>query len=151
MGEYYEESSGKRLECLGALPVVTKSGSKRLIGNIIANSDELRDEKKDPVLVGFENHSGRTFLGEKVKPLATVKSGFGNNGIDKSEGARYRNVYCTYMHGSFLPRNPQMADKLIEKALERKYDTLIQLEQIDVKYEINARINAQTCKNLLTK
>ncbi len=151
MGEYYMESSGKRLDCLGAIPIVTESGEKRLIGNIVCNSNELVDIGRDPLLVGFENHNGRTFLGEGVKPLAKVLSGFGNNGVDKTEGARYKNTYCTYMHGSFLPRNPDMADNLILKALERKYGRLIQLEQIEVKYENNARLSAQTCKKSLTK
>jgi len=151
MGKYYMESSGKRLDCLGAIPVVTESGEKRLIGNIVCDSKELRDIGRDSLLVGFENHNGRTFLGEGVKPLANVLTGFGNNGTDKTEGARYKNSYCTYMHGSFLPRNPAMADNLILKALERKYDRIIQLEQIEVKYENNARLNAQTCIKSLTK
>jgi len=151
MGEYYKESSGKKLDCLGAIPITTESGDKRLIGNIVCTSPELNESGRDPVLVGFENHNGRTFLGEGVKSLANVLSGFGNNGTDKTEGARYKNVYCTYMHGSFLPRNPDIADVLIHKALERKYNKLIQLEQIEVKYENNARLYAQTCKKSLTK
>jgi len=82
--------------------------------------------------------------------LALVKRGYGNNGEDKTEGARYKNVYCTYMHGSFLPRNPDMADELIIRALERKYNKTIQLEQINEKFEHNARKYAQTCKRHLT-
>ncbi len=146
MGEYYIDQSGKKLECLGVLPVRTETGYARLIGNIVCESDELAALGKDPVLVGFENHSGRTFLGPDARPLAKVRRGFGNNGSDGTEGARYKNVYCTYMHGSFLPKNPDMADELIRKALERKYGELVQLGGLDDRLEVSARNIAQSCK-----
>ncbi|MHB1452893.1 MAG: type 1 glutamine amidotransferase [Saccharofermentanales bacterium] len=146
MGEYYIDQSGKRLECLDAIPVRTETGKRRLIGNVVCESEELLSLGKDPVLVGFENHSGRTFLMEGARPLATIKKGFGNNGSDGTEGARYKNVYCTYMHGSFLPKNPEMADELIFRALNRKYGVPVQLAKLDDKFEINARRIAQTCR-----
>ncbi|MHB8961928.1 MAG: type 1 glutamine amidotransferase [Saccharofermentanales bacterium] len=146
MGEYYIDQSGRKLECLNAIPVRTETGSARLIGNVVCESDELALLGRDPILVGFENHSGRTFLQEGARPLATVRKGFGNNGSDGTEGARYMNVYCTYMHGSFLPKNPDMADELIYRALYRKYGGTVQLDKLSDAFEINARRVAQTCK-----
>ena len=72
-------------------------------------------------LVGFENHGGRTTLGSGAEPLGRVVKGFGNNGRDNTEGARYRNCFGTYMHGSLLPKNPWFTDFLLEQALRRKY------------------------------
>ena len=72
-------------------------------------------------LVGFENHGGRTYLGDGVQPLGRVVAGFGNNGEDGGEGAVYRNVFGTYLHGSLLPKNPQFADHVIETALRRTH------------------------------
>ena len=146
MGQYYIDQSGARLECLGAIPVRTETGPARLIGNIVCESGELAARGRDPMLVGFENHSGRTFLGDGVRPLATVRKGFGNNGEDGTEGARYKNVYCTYMHGSFLPKNPDMADEILDNALKRKYPSFVSLEKLDDQLENNARRIAITCK-----
>lgn len=146
MGEFYLDSNGRKLDCLHAVPLSTTAGKKRLIGNIVCHSDELENAGKDPVLVGFENHSGKTTLKYGVKPLARLVSGYGNNGTDGTEGARYKNVYCTYMHGSFLPKNPQMADELIQVAIKRRTGDFIQLEHIDDEFETNARLHVQTCK-----
>ena len=73
------------------------------------------------VVVGFENHSGKTHLGRGVEPLGTVLAGFGNNGEDGTEGARYKNVFASYSHGCLLPKNPRLADLILQTALERKY------------------------------
>ncbi len=139
MGEYYTDQSGSRMECLKAIPVRTETGPKRLIGDILCNSSELEAEGADPLLIGFENHSGRTFLGEGVSPLAHVITGSGNNGEDGTEGARYKNVYCTYMHGSFLPKNPDMADRILFTALKRKYPEISGLESLNDGFEELAR------------
>ena len=72
-------------------------------------------------MVGFENHSGKTYLGEDVAPLGMMIKGYGNNGEDQTEGARYNNVFATYSHGSLLPKNPAIADFLIRTAAERRY------------------------------
>jgi len=64
---------------------------------------------KKKTLVGFENHSGLTYLKGDTKPISRVIVGNGNNGKDKGEGARYKNVFGTYLHGSFLPKNPHFA------------------------------------------
>jgi hypothetical protein len=73
------------------------------------------------VVVGFENHSGRTMLGSGLEPLGKVLSGYGNNGEDGTEGAHWKNVFGTYSHGPMLPKNPQFCDMLLLTALERKY------------------------------
>ena len=146
MGQYYEEQDGHRIECLGALDLWTVGQPERMIGDTIYSSTLLADAGHDPLLVGFENHSGRTWLGPQVRPLATVRKGYGNNGTDQTEGAIYNNVYCTYSHGSFLPKNPDMADYLIEKALERRYNQPIALKPLTNKMENNARNALLTCK-----
>ncbi len=148
MGEYYLDQSGTKMECLNAIPLHTIAGDKRLIGNVVCHSEELKSKGVDPVLVGFENHSGRTYLGEGVAPLAKIISGFGNNGEDGLEGARYKNVYCTYMHGSFLPKNPQMADILIKNALYKRYGQQFKLEILEDDFSENARYRIITCKNI---
>ena len=116
-GEYYRDASGNELRGIAALPAYTLhpgEGSQRCIGNIITTWQGRK-------LVGFENHGGRTYLNEPAAALATVVSGFGNNGEDRTEGARYRNVFGTYLHGSLLPKNPAFADHLLLQALERRF------------------------------
>ncbi len=94
--------------------------------------------QNDNYLVGFENHGGRTYLGEKVEPLGKVVVGYGNNGEDGSEGAIYKNAFGTYFHGPILPKNPHLADHVIKLALEKKYDKFISLEDLDDSLEIQA-------------
>ena len=89
-------------------------------------------------LVGFENHGGRTYLGENVLPFAAVLKGFGNNGSDLKEGAIYKNSIGTYMHGPILPKNPKLSDWLITKALEMKYDKKVELKSLDDNLEYQA-------------
>ncbi len=117
LGKYYLSSDGKKLPGIGIFDMETKGGARRMIGNIVIQSDILGGEK----IVGFENHGGRTYLGENVKPLGRVLSGYGNNGEDKTEGAVYKNTFGTYLHGPILPKNPAFADFLIKKGLKRKY------------------------------
>jgi len=119
---------------LGLFDMETKffKDKKRLIGNLIAAVSEKRlAVSGKETIVGFENHGGRTYLGEGVKPLAKVVRGFGNNGEDKTEGAVYKNWLATYMHGPFLPKNPHIADWLIKTALEVKYQKSVELEVLD--------------------
>ena len=136
LGQYYQTGEGKKIPGLGILDLYTVAGDKRLIGNVVAKID--RNFKDDicltysqvaeqtfqglDTLVGFENHSGKTYLGPDLKPLAQVIRGYGNNGEDGMEGARYKNVIGTYLHGPFLPKNPHITDLLIRLALQRKGD-----------------------------
>lgn len=116
-----------RLPISGALPMYTEAGDTRLIGNIVFTADAIEGA---PVVVGFENHAGRTHLREGARALGTVVKGFGNNGEDGTEGLRYRNVIATYSHGPLLPKNPRVADALIELALQRRYPG-VQLSRLD--------------------
>jgi len=109
LGEYYVTADGKQLPGLG---------SRRNIGNIVIETSGLGLEPA--TLVGFENHSGKTYLGTGLQPLGRVLRGAGNNGEDGYEGVVRGNVFGTYLHGSLLPKNPHFADLLIERALQRK-------------------------------
>ncbi len=118
LGHYYQTADGERYDGIAMIDVRTEAGNKRFIGDVVvaANLDTLTPS----TLVGFENHSGRTFLGPKAKPLGKVMVGRGNNGSDRTEGCVQGGVIGTYLHGSLLPKNPQLADYLILKALERR-------------------------------
>lgn len=130
LGAYYKEADGTVIEQLGVLDVYTENpGGKRLIGNIAVDATSIFGKKT--VLVGFENHGGRTKLGKEVKPLGKVIKGFGSNAEDHTEGAVYKNSIGTYLHGPILPKNPTLTDWLITKALERKYKTAITLSPLD--------------------
>lgn len=141
LGKYYKEADGNELPGLGIFDLHTEhpgENSERLIGNMILKS-EVKELENYP-LIGFENHGGRTYLGSKILPFAMVIKGFGNNGIDKTEGARYKNSFGTYSHGPILPKNPLLADFLIQKALEIKYKEKIYLEKLDDSLEEKARM-----------
>lgn len=114
-GKFFKTQDGHIIKGIGLLDIETIAGPERLIGNIVTHSEEFGD------IVGYENHSGQTFLGESVEPLGTVIRGAGNNGQDDFEGARYKNVIGSYLHGSLLPKNPTIADWLISKAAEKKF------------------------------
>lgn len=114
MGHYYETASGERCQFIGALDLATVGAAKRMIGNFAFDT-------AFGTVVGFENHSGRTCLGAGVEPLGRVLRGYGNNGEDSTEGAKYKNVFCTYSHGPVLPKNPALADAVLSAALEWKY------------------------------
>ena len=115
LGKYYKTGDGAEIPGIEALDLYTIAGKKRMIGNVLCEEIESKNS-----IVGFENHSGKTFSGTSVKPFAKVIRGGGNNGEDGFEGARYKNVFGTYLHGSLLPKNPYLTDKLIQLALERK-------------------------------
>lgn len=119
LGEYYRPIQGPILLGISLLDLRTEGGSIRMIGNIIVELEEKINGKK--ILVGFENHSGHTYLGSGCQSLGRVIQGYGNNGEDGLEGARFRNCFGTYLHGPLLPKNPDLADYLIFLALQRKY------------------------------
>jgi CobQ-like glutamine amidotransferase family enzyme len=144
LGHYFRTHTGEQLPGIGALDVHTVGGDVRLIGNIVVEvTDQLAlgspAQSKPLHLVGFENHSGRTYLGAGVRALGRVISGHGNNGEDGSEGAVYRNVIGCYMHGSLLPKNPQLADHLITLALRRRYGPDAALAPLDDTLELRAQ------------
>ena len=134
LGKYYQPHEGEKLYGIGLLDAYTIAGNTRFIGNVTANADFLPSK----TLVGFENHSGLTYLEEGTTPIATVTTGNGNNGKDKTEGGRKYNVFGTYLHGSVLPKNPEFADYLIKTALTVRYGHEIELQKLDDTIEINA-------------
>jgi lipid II isoglutaminyl synthase (glutamine-hydrolysing) len=118
LGHYYQTAEGERFPGIGLIDVKTEAGKKRFIGDVVV--DTQIEDIKPSTLVGFENHSGRTFLGPKARPLGRVRLGFGNNGGDGTEGCLQGGVLGTYLHGSLLPKNPHLADHLIRSALRRR-------------------------------
>lgn len=114
-GRFFKTLNNTMLEGIGILDIETYGTTERLIGNIVTSSTHFGD------IIGYENHSGQTFLGDAARPLATVIRGAGNNSKDAHEGAVYKNVIGTYLHGSLLPKNPAIADFLIKTAAKRKY------------------------------
>lgn len=115
LGNYYELASGERMQGLGLVDMVTRSGGKRerLIGNIAITWQAPYDGVRETI-VGFENHGGRTY--HDYLPFGQVLRGHGNNGEDGLEGIRYRGLIGTYMHGPLLPKNPHLADDLLTRA-----------------------------------
>lgn len=132
LGKYYTTPDGEKLDGLGILDIYTEGGSVRFIGNTVIYNEEFNE-----TYVGFENHSGRTYIGN-LKPLGKVIVGYGNNGEDGYEGCIYKNCYCTYFHGSLLSKNPEFADRLISAALFNKYGE-VNLEPLDDTVEIKAK------------
>ncbi|MGA7910553.1 MAG: glutamine amidotransferase [Candidatus Dormiibacterota bacterium] len=118
LGHYYQTGEGEKFPGIGLIDVRTEAGKKRFIGDVVV---ETQVEGLTPnTLVGFENHSGRTFLGSNARPLGKVRLGHGNNGSDGFEGCIQGGVIGTYLHGSLLPKNPHLADYLIRNALKRR-------------------------------
>jgi lipid II isoglutaminyl synthase (glutamine-hydrolysing) len=123
LGHYYQTADGARFNGLGLMDAYTVAGPKRCIGDVVVEADPALG-LQPKTLVGFENHSGRTFLGEGLRPLGRVLKGHGNNGDDGSEGAVGGNLFGTYLHGSLLPKNPHLADLIVERALARRLEPL---------------------------
>jgi lipid II isoglutaminyl synthase (glutamine-hydrolysing) len=135
LGEYFISSDYGELKGIGLFNVITKATQKRMIGNIVVQSDRFGE------LVGFENHSGATEFVGRAHPLGKVKKGYGNNPTDKHEGAIYKNAIGTYMHGSFLPKNPLVCDWFIQRALTQAGE-VVGLKDLDDTIEIRARNSA---------
>lgn len=130
-GRFFQPLDGPRIKGIGIFKAETTAGPTRLIGNIT-----LRTNFGE--IIGYENHSGLTVLDASQPSLGKVTSGSGNNGRDKREGAVYKNVIGSYLHGSLLPKNPQLADHLITQAVSKKYGEL-GLAPIDDPYVDAAR------------
>ena len=119
---YFKTLNGIVIEGIGLFDAHTIGSTTRMIQNLLVElNPNLQNEIKDhKYLVGFENHSGKTYLGKTLQPLGKVLKGAGNNGEDGTEGAVYKNAFGCYLHGSLLPKNPHFADFLISKALTHK-------------------------------
>jgi lipid II isoglutaminyl synthase (glutamine-hydrolysing) len=131
----------ERLPGLGLVDLETvREPGPRLIGNVAIEVD-LGDGAR--TVAGFENHGGRTYLGDGAEPLGRVVSGFGNNGRDGLEGVRRGNLIGTYLHGPLLPKNAWLADRLISWALERRYGSIPPLDPLDDSLELAAQRRAR--------
>ena len=128
LGQYYETWQGVRCDFVGALDLYTVGSQQRMIGNTVYRF--RKPDGSESTLVGFENHSGKTWLGESVEALARVEVGYGNNGEDGTEGVHFKNVFGSYSHGPLLPKNPAFCDLLLQTALERRYGRA-ELEALD--------------------
>ena len=111
-GHRFITGTGDQIPGISLIDAETVAGTGRLIGNIALKSEDFG------TVVGYENHSGLTTLGPEARPFGTVTSGDGNNGRDRTEGARVHHVIGTYLHGSLLPKNPRVADWLLARAVE---------------------------------
>jgi len=130
-GDYYVDDNGKRTDGLGILPIYTDSATTRMIGDlVIEDADGIN-------YIGFENHFGKTYIGD-LEPLGHVVSGFGNNGEDGFEGCRFMNTIGTYLHGPLLAKNPELADWMIKTALSLQGEN-VELMPLDNEWEIAAR------------
>ncbi|KKR25211.1 MAG: hypothetical protein UT56_C0002G0025 [Candidatus Levybacteria bacterium GW2011_GWB1_39_7] len=146
LGKYYITAGGKKLNGLGVFPLFTENpgeGAKRLIGNVLAEAVGSNTNPQPPnpnrLLVGFENHGGRTYLSDKNQAFAKVIKGHGNNGEDQTEGIHYKNAIGSYLHGPILPKNPELTDLLLALAFEEKYGKKFHLEPLDDSMEQKAR------------
>jgi CobQ-like glutamine amidotransferase family enzyme len=139
LGNYYKTSDGTEIELLQLINFWSVEKDTRSVGNLIFECDFLMSENFDGKIVGFENHLANTYLGSGVTPLGKVLYGHGNNGEDGLEGAIYKNTFCSYSHGSLLPKNPALTDYLITLALKEKYQDFISLQILKDETEIQAR------------
>lgn len=151
--KYFKTQEGKVIEGIGLFDAYTLGSPDRMIQNLLVeinpslqpqiNSSypSMNYKLSTMNLIGFENHSGKTYLGKNLEPLGRVIKGAGNNGQDQTEGAVYKNAFGCYLHGSLLPKNPHFADFLIAKALYRRFGK-VKLEPLDDSLEWQAHRSA---------
>lgn len=138
MGSHYITAEGSVLDGLNIFDLYTEhpgTDTERLVGNVVLKSELF----PDTTIVGFENHGGRTYLGKGMKSFADVVNGHGNNGTDRLEGVLYKHAIGTYLHGPLLPKNPFIADWLVTKAIEHKYQQPARLNFPSVEFETTLR------------
>lgn len=133
LGRYYKDGD-TTIYGAGVLDVYTEPADKHFIGDTVLNSRLIKS-----TVVGFINHSGRTYINGN-QPIGEVIEGFGNNGEDGMEGAVYKNVYATYLHGPLFPKNPKLADFILEQTLREKYIKFLHLEPLEDNLETKAHI-----------
>jgi len=135
LGRYFRTRTGETIQFTGILDLWTEGSDERLIGNCIIESDIFGETR---TIVGFENHSGKTYLGKGLRPLGRVIKGYGNNGADMTEGVLFKNTVGTYLHGSILPKNPHLADWLLQRALDRRYGGQVKRGTLEDDLEMRA-------------
>lgn len=134
-GHSFQMVDGRKLPGIGIFDLSTEATTDRLIGNISVETAGFGE------LIGFENHSGRTFLNDPRQTLGRVISGNGNNGQDGTEGILVERAIGTYLHGPILPKNPILADWLLATALGI---SVAELEPINEEFVVQARKIAQS-------
>ena len=140
--KYFKPKTKEIIKGISLFDAYTVGSDDRMIQNLLIEInpqlyDDIKSNYPTSQLIGFENHSGKTYLGAEVQPLGKVIVGAGNNGEDKTEGTIYKSAFGCYLHGSLLPKNPHFADYLISKALERRYGQ-VKLKPIDDTFEWQA-------------
>jgi CobQ-like glutamine amidotransferase family enzyme len=130
-GQYFKTAVGDIIPGIELLDYYTVAGDSRIIGNITTKSEW-------GTLIGYENHSGKTYLGESIAQLGVAKPGQGNNGEDTTEGAVYNNVFGSYLHGPMLAKSPQFADELLIRALAIQGKN-IELDPVNDSIALSAR------------
>ena len=135
-GRSFTTADGHQIPGLAILGASTVAAADRMIGNIVVDTERYGR------LVGFENHSGRTHLDPGQAPLGVVRQGFGNTPSGGHEGAVYRQVVGTYLHGPVLPKNPRLADELVLAAVRRRWG-IDALEPLDDRLELAASATAE--------
>jgi len=136
-GHRFVTENGTEIKGIGIFDAETIAKDKRLIGNIVIETDFGK-------VIGYENHSGQTFLKNDQKPFGTIIKGEGNNTDDRTEGARINNVFGSYLHGSLLPKNPVFADYLIKTAVQKKFGKASSLKKLDESITTHARESAES-------
>jgi CobQ-like glutamine amidotransferase family enzyme len=135
LGRFYRDRAGAELPGIGLLPLHTMAGERRMIGDVLLDCAWAGPGR---TLAGFENHAGRTYLDDGAEPLGRVIAGFGNDGESGREGCRAGRVYGTYLHGPLLPRNPWLADRLLEDALAHATGEELALDPLPDELEAEA-------------
>jgi CobQ-like glutamine amidotransferase family enzyme len=128
-GKYFQTRKGEKIPGIGVFNIWTEAGDKRIIGNIITESERFGK------LIGYENHSGKTYLEKNAHPLAEqVTLGIGNGDLaHKTEGVIYKNSIGTYLHGPLLAKNPQISDFLIQSVISKELSPIKSIDQITIK------------------
>jgi lipid II isoglutaminyl synthase (glutamine-hydrolysing) len=136
LGRFYRDRSGEEQPGAGVLPLYTVAGERRMIGDVLLECELEPGSVRS--LAGFENHAGRTILDEGAEPLGRVVAGFGNDGESGYEGCRFGRAIGTYLHGPLLPRNPWLADWLLEQALAHRTGEAPSLDPLPDDLEVEA-------------
>ena len=109
-GHYFQTNNGEKIPGIGIIDAYTVAGNSRIIGNIVTKTQW-------GTAIGYENHSGKTYIGNDVSQLGIAQPGQGNNAEDGTEGAVTSNVFGSYLHGPMLAKSPTFADELLKRAL----------------------------------
>ena len=141
LGGFYRDLAGVELPGAGLFPLHTAASERRMIGDCLLECELVPGERR--TLAGFENHAGVTVLDAGAEPLGRVIAGFGNDGRSGFEGCRVGTAVGTYLHGPLLPRNPWLADWLLEAALRHRTGETVSLAELpdvleDEAHEVSA-------------